>query len=208
MSGLLARRLSRREFTGILLGSLLGGAVSYPAAARAAVDPAEIYVSGIADEVMALANSGASGKSLRGRFAALLGRHINLHVIANYSLGPFLPKLPASKRDEFYSLVNNYSAALFVFYVEDFRGSALDITSNSKQGKFITILSVIKLKNGGLEQVRWRLVADGGSYRVSDVNLKGIWLTISMKDRFSKVLKQSKGDFDALFKELREAETW
>ena len=208
MSSLLARRLSRREFTGILLGSLLGGAVSYPAAARAAIDPAEIYVSGIAEEVMALANSGASGKSLRGKFAALLGRHINLRVIANYSLGPFLPKLPANKRDEFYNLVNNYSAALFVYYVEDFRGSTLDITSNSKQGKFITIQSAIKLKNGGLEQVRWRLVADGGSYRVSDVNLKGIWLTISMKDRFSKVLKQSKGDFDALFKELREAETW
>ena len=42
----------------------------------------------------------------------------------------------------------------------------------------------------------------------SDVNIKGVWLTISMKDRFNKVLNKSKGDFDPLFDELREAETW
>ncbi len=29
-----------------------------------------------------------------------------------------------------------------------------------------------------------------------------------MKDRFNKVLGKSKGDFDALFAELREANTW
>jgi len=157
---------------------------------------------------MALANSGQSGKSLRGRFAALLNRHINLKAIANYALGTYQSKLPASRRDEFYRLVSNYSAALFVFYVEDFRGTRLEIMSNAKQGKFITIQSAIRLKGGGREQVRWRLLPADGSYRVSDVNLKGIWLTISMKDRFSKVLKSSKGDFDALFAELREAETW
>ena len=33
-------------------------------------------------------------------------------------------------------------------------------------------------------------------------------MTISMKDRFTKVLKKSKGDFEPLFAELREAETW
>jgi ABC-type transporter MlaC component len=56
--------------------------------------------------------------------------------------------------------------------------------------------------------VRWRLTPSGSSYRVSDVNIKGVWLTISMKDRFSKVLKTSKGDFEPLFAELRKAETW
>jgi hypothetical protein len=35
-----------------------------------------------------------------------------------------------------------------------------------------------------------------------------VWLTIAMKDRFSKVLKASKGDFAPLFAELREADKW
>ena len=136
-----------------------------------------------------------------------MNRYINLKGIADYALGPYRNKLPASQRAEFYELVNNYAAALFVYYVEDFRGNELEIISTTKQGKFTVIQSAIKGK-GAREQVRWRLIPSGGGFRVSDVNLKGVWLTISMKDRFNKVLKSSKGDFGPLFAELREAETW
>ncbi len=202
----LARRIGRRQFTGLLVASFLGGVA--PVSGRAAVNPAETYVSNIADEVMALANSGQQGDGLRNRFASLLNRYINLRVIANYALGTYQGKLPANKRDEFYRLVGNYAAALFVYYVEDFRGSALDIMSTTTQGKFTIIVTAIKRKGGGREQVRWRLLPAGGGFKVNDVNLKGVWLTISMKDRFSKVLNRSKGDFDKLFAELREAETW
>ncbi|NJM31429.1 MAG: ABC transporter substrate-binding protein [Rhizobiales bacterium] len=197
-------RISRRGFTALLFASSMVPA----GAARAALTPAEEYVTRIADDVMRLANSGQKGNALRGRFAAVLERYVNLRSIANFSLGQYQKQLPPDKKEEFYRLVSNYSAALFVYYVEDFRGSELEITSTSQQGKFTTIMSAIKLKGGGREQVRWRLVPTGGGYRVSDVNLKGIWLTISMKKRFSDTLKRSKGDFGALFAELREAETW
>jgi ABC-type transporter MlaC component len=198
------RGVSRRGFVVLAVSGVLA-AVS---PAQAALGPAEAYVTRIADDVMALANSGQKGTALRGRFASLLERYINLRGIANFSLGSYQKQLPPDKRDEFYRLVSNYSAALFVYYVEDFRGSELEILSTSKQGKFTTIMSAIKLKDGGREQVRWRLVSSGDGYRVSDVNLKGIWLTISMKKRFGDTLKRSKGDFEALFAELREAETW
>ncbi len=204
MSNLLARPVGRRHFTGLLVASLLAGAVSYPA--MAAVDPAEKYVTNIADDVMRLANSGQGGNGLRNKFAALLNRYINLRGVANYALGPYRSKLPAGKQGEFYRLVSNYAAALFVFYIKDFRGSGLDIISTTKSGKFIVIHSAIKPGN---EQVRWRLSSGGGGgYRVSDVNVKGVWLTIAMRDRFNRVLKQSNGNFEALFKELREADSW
>lgn len=207
MNVTLPRPLSRRALlTTVLSGIAFVAAGQTPAVAT--VDPAEAYVSIIADEVMGLANSGQKGNALRNKFAALLNRHINLRAVANYALGTYVSKLPGNRKQEFYTLVNNYSAALFVYYVDDFRGNALEIMSNAKQGKFITIQSAIKRKSGGREQVRWRLLPSDGSFRVSDVNLKGIWLTISMKDRFNKVLKQSRGDFEALFAELREAETW
>ena len=142
------------------------------------------------------------------KFAALMNRYINLRGIASYALGTYRNKLPPARKAEFYTLVNNYAAALFVYYVDDFRGTRLEIKSTTKQGRFTTIRSAIRLKGGGREQVRWRLIPQGGAYRISDVNLKGVWLTISMKDRFTKVLRKSNGDFGALFDELREAETW
>jgi phospholipid transport system substrate-binding protein len=196
------RPLNRRELGGLVLAAFFG-----MAGKATANTPAETYVTGIAEDVMALANTGQKGPALRAKFAALMNRYINLKGIADYALGPYRSKLPAAKRAEFYDLVNNYAAALFVYYVEDFRGNELEIISTTKQGKFTVIQSAIKGK-GVPEQVRWRLIPSGGGYRVSDVNLKGVWLTISMKDRFNKVLKSSKGDFGPLFAELREAETW
>ena len=179
-------------------------AMTGPAAASTA---AEDYVTRIAKDVMNLANRGQKGPALRAKFAALMNRYINLRAIADYALGPYSKKLPPGKRDEFYRLVSNYAAALFVYYVDDFRGSELNIVSTSKQGKFTVIQSEIT-GGSGREQVRWRLVPSGGGFRVNDVNIKGVWLTIAMKDRFSKVLKASKGDFGPLFAELREAERW
>lgn len=194
--------LTRREFGGVALAALFG--LTGPALASTA---AEDYVSDIADQVMRLANNGKKGPALKAQFASLLNRYINLKGIADYALGPYAKKLPAGQRSEFYGLVNNYAAALFNYYVDDFRGTKLDIISTSKQGKFTVIQSAIT-GGSGREQVKWRLVPSGGGFRVADVNVKGVWLTISMKDRFSKVLKQSKGDFGPLFAELREANTW
>ncbi len=194
--------LTRRELGALAVAALFG--LATPAVANTA---AEDYVSGIAEQVMRLANNGKKGPALKSQFASLLNRYINLKGIADYALGPYGKQLPAGKRSEFYALVNNYAAALFNYYVDDFRGTKLDIISTTKQGKFTVIHSAIT-GGGGREQVKWRLVPSGGGFRVADVNVKGVWLTISMKDRFSKVLKASKGDFGPLFAELREANTW
>ncbi len=196
------RPLNRREFGALAMAALLS--VTSPASAS---PEAESYVRAIAEDVMALANTGQKGPALRAKFAALMNRYINLKAIADYALGPNRKNLPADQRAEFYDLVSNYAAALFVYYVDDFRGSELEIVSTSKQGKFTVIESAITGK-GLPEKVRWRLTSSGGGFRVSDVNIKGVWLTISMKDRFTKVLRSSKGDFEPLFAELREAETW
>jgi phospholipid transport system substrate-binding protein len=202
MADTLTRPFGRRKFIGLSLAGLLAATGTAWAASGA-----ENYVRGIAEDVMALANSGQSGNGLRNRFASLLNRYINLRGVANFALGSYQSKMPAGRRAEFYRLVNNYAAGLFVFYVKDFRGSDLDIVSSSSQGNFIIINSAIKGGGSG-EQVRWRLTQTGGGYRVSDVNVKGVWLTIAMRDRFNRVLRQSNGDFEALFKSLREADSW
>jgi phospholipid transport system substrate-binding protein len=196
---------SRRGFAALLFGLTLAGE---PGPAFAAVDPAEGYVGKIADDVMSLANSGASGPELRDRFISVLNRHVNLRSIANVALGRYRQALPSGEKDEFYTLFGNYAAALFVNHVDDFKGSGLKIISTSKQDKFITIASEIERNGGGGEPVKWRLVPADGGYRISDINVKGVWLTIATKKRFNDVLNRSKGDFEPLFAELREAKTW
>lgn len=205
MNGTTTRNISRREFAALLFGAAVTGNAGY---AAAALGPAEGYVGRIADEVMALANSGAKGNALRNKFAALLNRYINLRRVANVALGPYQKKISAGDRNELYQLFNNYAAALFVYYVKEFQGSEIKIVSSIKQGNYLTLDTALILKSGGQSKIKWRLEPSGSGYKVFDINVRNVWLTIATKKRFNDVLNRSKGDFDALFAELREAETW
>jgi phospholipid transport system substrate-binding protein len=195
--------ISRRDVLFLTLAAALGGTSQ---AALAAKSP-EDFVKKLTNQVMSLANSGQKGKALRGRFASLLERNVNLKSIANFALGPYQKKISASEKATFHNLVSNYAAALFVYYVDDFKGEGLEIIDSNSEGNFTTIRSSI-VRGSGRENVRWRLVNSGGAYRVTDVNIKGVWMTLSMKKRFTDVLNRSKGDFQPLFAELREADTW
>jgi phospholipid transport system substrate-binding protein len=197
-------RLSRRQVLGLALaaGALL------PAQAFAAGTAAD-YVHSLGVEVIKLANGGRRGdKALQQRFSNLLNRYINIPNVANFALGTSVKSLPPGDKAKFYDLVGNYAAALFVWYVDDFKGTDLTITASAEQGKFTTVDSTIAGSTVNSEKLRWRVIGSNGNYRVADLNIKGVWLSIAMKKLFSDTLNASKGDFQPLYAKLREAETW
>lgn len=198
--------LSRRDFALALAGLSVGLLTNGQAQADT---QAGAYVQKLGAEVIRLANGGKRGdRALQRRFADLFNRYISIPNVASFALGTYQKKLPAGDKAKFYDLVANYAAALFVWYVEDFQGKALEITNSVEQGKFTIIDSGIKGSGLGSEKLRWRVSGSGGSYKIADLNVKGVWLTISMKKLFADTLKASDGDFNALYEKLREAETW
>ena len=198
--------ISRRVFAfGLFATSSL---VALPSIALAD-DGAEAYVKKLGVEVIRLANGGRRGdKALQNRFASLLGRYINIPNVANFALGLNKGDLPSGDKAMFYELVASYAAALFVWYVDDFKGQELKVTNSDEQGKFVTVDTGIVGGGIGDEKLRWRVVKQGDGYRISDLNIKGVWLTIAMKKLFGDTLRSSNGDFKALYAKLREAETW
>ncbi len=197
---------SRRNF----IFGLLATASSLTMAKVALADQgAEMYVQKLGGEVVKLANGGKRGdKALQNRFSALLSRYINIPNVANFALGLNKNELPAGDKNMFYGLVANYAAALFVWYVDDFKGDDLKIQGSDEQGKFITVDTGIVGGGLGNEKLRWRVIKQGDGYRVSDLNIKGVWLTIAMKKLFTDTLRSSNGDFKALYAKLREAQNW
>jgi phospholipid transport system substrate-binding protein len=195
------RVINRRFFITSLAALLAGGK------ALAAPD-AEAYVQAIGNDVLALANGPVRGKPLRGKFASLLSRHVNLRNIAGSALGTFKPKLPAADKDKFNTLVTTYAAALFVWYVDKFKGAEFQVDSVVKQGSFTVVKSKIAKSKISNEQIVWYLTANGGGYQVVDLSILGVRLSVAMRDAFSRELRRSKGDFKALYAFLAEAETW
>lgn len=197
--------LTRRSLFSLFAGASLSS-LALPAVA-AADAAAKAYVEDIGGDVLALANGGSKGKALRGKFASLLGRHVNLWNIASSALGTWRSKLPAGDKGKLQGLVTLYAAALFVWYVDKFKGSKFEVDSVVKQGNFTVVKSKI-VKGVGGEPVVFYLLPKGNSFQVIDISILGVRLSVALRDAFTRELKRSKGDFKTLYAFLQEAETW
>jgi phospholipid transport system substrate-binding protein len=178
-----------------------------PATVWAAGD-AEQYVKSIGKDVLALANGSVRGKPLRVKFAGLLGRHVNLRTIAGSALGTFRSKMPERDKDKFNTLVTAYAAALFVWYIDKFKGADFVVDSVVQQGNFTIVKSKIAKSKISGEPIVWYLSPKGSGFQVVDLSILGVRLSVAMRDAFSRELKKSKGDFNSLYAFLAEAETW
>lgn len=173
-----------------------------------AAGTAEVYVQSIGEDVLKLANGATRGKPLRSKFVNLLGRHVNLRNIAASALGTFRSKLPPADKEKFNDLVTTYAAALFVWYIDKFKGADFVVDTVVKQGNFTVVKSKIAKSKLSNEQIVWYLTPKGSGFQVVDLSILGVRLSVAMRDAFSRELKKSKGDFKALYAFLAEAETW
>jgi phospholipid transport system substrate-binding protein len=197
-------QISRRSLIALIAFSVL----PHPLATAAIDAAAAKYVSSIGDDVLRLANSPTRGKALRSKFTALLSRHVNLQAIAMSSLGVYRGKLPASDKAKFNQLVTTYAAALFAWYADDFKGQDFIVDKTVNQGKAVLVETKITSSKFSTEPIIWKLSGSGGGYKIIDLKIRGVWLSIAMRDAFSRELKKSKGNFEQLYAFLREAETW
>ena len=195
-------RLSRRGLMG--LGVLLA-TTSLVGRQALALSPAEQYVTSVGSSVIRVANSGAGKAAMRQRLSSLISQNANVRSVGLVALGPYRKDLPPGKAGEFVRLVSFYMAAFFVYYIDEFQGSSIEVNSSTKQGNATLVNSSVRFKNGSTTQVRWRIVGGG---QVGDINVRGVWLSLQLKKRFTDVLRRSQGDFDALFAELKSAASW
>lgn len=200
MTNLLTRRMALSLFTAT--------AVSAIAPAAGASEAAEQYVEKIGKDVLKLANAGSRGKATRAKFATMLSKYVNLRGITIASLGTYQKQLPPGDKEMLNDLVTTYAAALFAWYVDDFKGENFVVDRTAEQGKFLLVYSKIVKAGGSDEPIVWYLSPAGSGYRIVDISVLGVRLSSAMRQRFNDELKKSKGDFEPLYAMLREAETW
>ena len=195
-----ASQATRRQFlTGMLVTALLP---SIPASALAREDAQE-YVVRIGSKVIALARSGANDARLKQEFLELLTKNADIRAVARFALGKYRRRMPKNMLPEYYRLVLDNIAGMFVYYRKDLAAQGIEPVKSHTRGKWTTVETRLIFPGGKKSKVLWRIYT-GGAMRVGDVNIKGIWLSLRMRDKFVSILNKSKGDFAALMQYLRE----
>ncbi len=172
-----------------------------PAHARTSAADFAVELGG---KVIALARSNASDARLKRQFLNLLTRSADIRAVARFALGKYRRRMPKELMPEYYRLVLDYIAGLFVWYRKDLAAQDIRAVKQHTRGAWTTVETRLVFDDGKTSPVLWRIYTGGGPLRVGDLNIRGIWLSLRMRDKFVSILNKSGGDFDALLNYLRE----
>ncbi|MBP6010751.1 MAG: ABC transporter substrate-binding protein [Alphaproteobacteria bacterium] len=141
-----------------------------------------------------------------GRFNAYIVQNMDARKTALFTLGAYRRGAPDSVVEPFVDAFTAYSTAIYGAHLVDFAGATVRVTGDTanKPGD-VTVMTVAE--GGPLREplrIAFRLSGGGGTYKIVDVQVAGIWLSVEQRDQFASVLSQNRGDIAALTASLRD----
>ncbi|HHN68091.1 MAG TPA: hypothetical protein ENK15_08670 [Thermopetrobacter sp.] len=198
--------ITRRRMLAAAITAIAAAATPTAAPARAT---AQSYAVSLGQQVIRLTSSGISDAALKKRFVSLFTRTANIDSVARFALGKYARRLPRQMWPTYRRLVLIYITNLLVWYRQELAAQKIVARGRiARRGRWMTVPTQLVFSNGATSTVKWRVLDAGGRYHVGDVNIKGIWLSLRMRDKFVAILNKSGGDFAPLLAYLRESETW
>jgi phospholipid transport system substrate-binding protein len=178
--------------------------VATPASAD---DAARAFTQTMIDDGFAILRDTRMDKPTRvNRFTAYIVAHMDARKTALFTLGNYRRGAPDGVVEPFVDAFTAYSTAIYGAHLVDYAGARVRVTGDiaNKPGD----ITVATLAEGGplREPLRiaFRLAQEGGAYKVVDVQVAGIWLSVEQRDQFASVLSQNRGDIASLTASLKD----
>lgn len=186
----LSRMMGRRGALGFI-----AGIVALPA--MAAGHPSLAYMQKFAQDMLNAHRQGTVDS-----FRRVIVRHADLTAIADYSLGQYAKKLPASQRERYYGGVATFMARYFADQSREFRVAKYEIGEATADDKDVLIDSRVFLLSGEKYTVVWRLVWRGKGYKVADAKVLGFSMVYMQRGLFTSYISKRNGDVAQLIAAL------
>ena len=175
--------------------------------AQGARDPqAEQFVQTKAQQIISiLADRKESVAQKSASFHQAIDELADVPKITNFVLGKYARTITLDQRQRFAAAFRVYAEQVYQNRIGDYHGEGLKVTSSvvRKPGDVV----VNTLVSGG--QIRqplpaaWRVLASGESWKVVDVQVKGIWLAITQQQDFVSTIDNAGGNIDVLIAQLQ-----
>ncbi|WP_163231784.1 MlaC/ttg2D family ABC transporter substrate-binding protein [Caulobacter rhizosphaerae] len=199
-----------RRFAQLALVALIGlGALSQarPALAQAARDPqAEQFVQSRAQRVITvLADKNQSIAQKKATFHQAIDQLADVPKITNFVLGKYARTVTPDQRQRFAAAFRVYAESVYQNRISDYHGEVLKVTGSTvrKPGDVIVNTTISGGQIGQPLPVAWRVLGGGTSWKVVDVQFKGVWLAITQQQDFVSTIDNAGGNIDVLISQLQ-----
>ena len=150
-----------------------------------------------------LGNESMSVEAKKAEFSQLLNDSFDMSTIGRFSLGTYWKTATPAQQQEYQKLFNTMIVKVYSKRFSDYKGQKFDVRSARPEGKDSVVTSFIVPSDGPQVQVDWRVRNKGGSYKVVDVIIEGVSMSLTQRSDFSSVIQQGGGDVQSLLVHLR-----
>lgn len=199
------RRLVQFAIAGALGLGLASQAV--PALAQGARDTgAEQFVQLKAQRVVSvLADKNLGVAQKKAAFHQAIDELADVPRVTNFVLGKYARSITPAQRARFTPLFRVHAENVYQNRINDYQGETLKVTGSTvrKPGDVIVNSTIA---GGQLKQpvpVAWRVLGGGSSWKVVDVQVKGVWLAITQQQDFVSTIDNAGGNIDVLINQLQ-----
>ena len=156
---------------------------------------AELYMQNLGDQVVdILSSDSASSEVIHDRLRSLLESNFALRAMGKFALGKYWRRATPIEREEFQNLFRLSVVDHYIHRFETHTNERFDVVAsrNEKDGA-IVVSSDLMRPSGPPLRLDWRLYRTGGRFKVYDVLIDGISMSITQRSEYSAVI-QKEGD--------------
>lgn len=138
-------------------------------------------------------------------FHALLLDNFDMNTIARFSLGRYWRIATKEERDQYMKLFREMIVDVYSARLSEYKGQDVDVRSARAAGKTdVLVTSYIVSEGSGPEiQVDWRLRRKDEHYRIIDVIVEGVSMSVTQRSDFAAVIQRGGGSVQALLASLQ-----
>jgi phospholipid transport system substrate-binding protein len=139
------------------------------------------------------------------RFRQLFQADFDGLAIARFVLGRYWRSASEEERQEFLKLFEDYVVYVYGTRLSDFSGETFRVRS-SRTDRDGTIVSTDVFTPGAHAPIKvdWRLIAENGGFKITDVIIEGISLMVTQRSEFASVIQRHGGQVGGLLALMRE----
>lgn len=180
--------------------------VAAPVFARADASAPEKFIHALADRALGLVTDSASDiTSKRARFEELLTDTFDMEGIGRFLLGRYWRLATPEDREAYLKAFKESIVYTYTARFDEYSGQKLVVDGSRQDGQFTLVSSrIVEPKGGPDVKVEWRLIRQGDDFKVADVVIEGVSMSVTQRQEYASVIQSNGGEVKALIKALND----
>jgi len=187
------------------------GTAVLAADAPAAGNPGEAFVSHVVDQGMGIIKAKKAGQmtedQARDKFREILNNSFDIPTIAKFTLGKYWRVATPAQQQEYTGLVKTKILDKYADRILSYSGNGFKLNGSRQINATDTAVSTLIDRNGDAPaDFGWRLRKVGGGFKVIDISVEGISMSVTHRSDFASVIERNGGQVQSLIDALKSKE--